>query len=106
MILYIGRQQEPIGLVRSFQEIALNHPSIWSEWFMKPGIRVIILQPSTQGSEFFLEDAAQCFTDEFVVLGLLPDELSFGAATLQKWGVQALWRRDGLRTGRYSFILE
>jgi hypothetical protein len=38
--------------------------------------------------EFFLEDAPRCFTDEFMVLDALSEELIIGATTMQKWRIK------------------
>lgn len=38
--------------------------------------------------EFFLEDAPRCFTDEFMVLDTLSEELIIGATTMQKWRIK------------------
>ena len=38
--------------------------------------------------EFFLEDAPRCFTDEFMVLDTLSEDLIIGATTMQKWGIK------------------
>ena len=38
--------------------------------------------------EFFLEDAPRCFTDEFMVLDTLSEELIIGATTMQKWRIR------------------
>ena len=38
--------------------------------------------------EFFLEDAPRCFTDSFMVLDTLSEELVIGATTMQKWRIK------------------
>jgi hypothetical protein len=38
--------------------------------------------------EFFLEDAPRCFTDSFMVLDTLSEELIIGATTMQKWRIK------------------
>jgi len=38
--------------------------------------------------EFFLEDAPRCFTDSFMVLDALSEELIIGATTMQKWRIK------------------
>lgn len=38
--------------------------------------------------EFFLEDAPRRFTDEFMVLDTLSEDLIIGAITMQKWGIR------------------
>ena len=38
--------------------------------------------------EFFLEDAPRCFTDSFMVLDTLSEELIIGATTMQKWQIK------------------
>ena len=37
--------------------------------------------------EFFLEDAPRRFTDEFMVLDTISEDLIIGATTMQKWGI-------------------
>jgi len=38
--------------------------------------------------EFFLEDAPRCFTDAFMVLDTLSEDLIIGATTMQKWQIK------------------
>ena len=38
--------------------------------------------------EFFLEDAPRRFTDEFMVLDTISEDLIIGATTMQKWGIK------------------
>ena len=38
--------------------------------------------------EFFLEDAPRCFTDSFMVMDRLSEELIIGATTMQKWQIK------------------
>jgi hypothetical protein len=38
--------------------------------------------------EFFLEDAPRCFTDSFMVLDTLSEEVIIGATTMQKWRIK------------------